>query len=193
MSIVTKTGDQGSTSLMYGRRVSKCHPRVEAYGAVDELNAALGLARASAGHAFVCDHLEGIQKDLVALMGELATAAEDLPRYFKDGFQRLGPEMTAKLEEVVKIIESQKVSFHGWATPGGTVPSAAIDLARTVCRRAERRVCALQESGQLANPEIVIYLNRLSDLLWLLARWIENQPTRGPTGPGGPTGPQGKD
>jgi cob(I)alamin adenosyltransferase len=175
MSIVTRTGDQGSTSLMYNRRVSKFHPRVEAYGAVDELNAAIGLARASAEQPFVRDHLLSIQKDLVALMGELATAVEDLPRYVKDGFSRLTPDMTAKLETVVKTIEAQKISFHGWATPGGTLPSAAIDVARTVCRRAERRVCALQDSGQLDNPEIIIYLNRLSDLLWLLARWIENQ------------------
>jgi cob(I)alamin adenosyltransferase len=175
MSIVTKTGDQGSTALMYNRRVSKFHPRVEAYGAVDELNAAIGLARASAQQPFVRDHLVSIQKDLVALMGELATAVEDLPRYVKDGFSRVTPDMTAKLDSVVKVIEAQKISFHGWATPGGTLPSAAIDVARTVCRRAERRVCALQESGQLDNPEIIIYLNRLSDLLWLLARWIENQ------------------
>jgi cob(I)alamin adenosyltransferase len=105
----------------------------------------------------------------------LATAVEDLPRYVKDGFSRMTPEMTAKLEEVVKSIEAQKISFQGWATPGASVPSAALDVARTVCRRAERRVCALQESGQLENPEIIIYLNRLSDLLWLLARWIESQ------------------
>ena len=175
MSIVTKQGDQGSTSLMYNRRVSKSHPRVEAYGAVDELNAAIGLARASAEQPFVRDHLVSVQKDLVALMGELATAVEDLPRYVKDGFSRVTPEMTVKLEQVVKTIEARKISFHGWATPGGTLPSAALDVARATCRRAERRVCALQEAGQLDNPEIIIYLNRLSDLLWLLARWIENQ------------------
>lgn len=175
MSIVTKTGDQGSTALMYNRRVSKMHPRVEAYGAVDELNAAIGLARASAAQPFVQDHLLSIQKDLVGLMGELATAVEDLPRYVKDGFSRVTPVMTAKLEEVVKTIEAQQISFRGWATPGATLPSAAIDVARTVCRRAERRVCSIHEAGQLDNPEIIIYLNRLSDLLWLLARWIENQ------------------
>jgi cob(I)alamin adenosyltransferase len=173
MSIVTKTGDQGSTSLMYNRRVSKCHPRVEAYGAVDELNAAIGLARASAGQPFVRDRLLSIQKDLVGLMGELATAVEDLPRYVKDGFARITPEMTASLESAVKTIEAQEIRFQGWATPGGTLVSAAIDVARTICRRAERRICALQDSGQLGNSEIVIYLNRLSDLLWLLARWIE--------------------
>jgi cob(I)alamin adenosyltransferase len=173
MSIVTKTGDQGSTSLMYNRRVSKCHPRVEAYGAVDELNAAIGLARASTAQPSVCDQLLSIQKDLVGLMGELATAAEDLPRYVKDGYSRVTPDATARLEAAVKTIEAQEIRFQGWATPGGTVGSAAIDVARTICRRAERRVCALQDSGQLGNAEIVIYLNRLSDLLWLLARWVE--------------------
>lgn len=175
MSIVTKTGDHGSTSLMYGRRVSKCHPRVEAYGAVDELNAAIGLARASATQPFVQEHLISIQKDLVVLMGELATAVEDLSRYVKDGFSRVTPDLTVKLESVVKTIEAQNITFKGWATPGGTLPSAGLDIARTTCRRAERRVCALQDSSQLDNPEIIIYLNRLSDLLWLLARWIESQ------------------
>jgi cob(I)alamin adenosyltransferase len=175
MSIVTKTGDQGSTSLMYQRRVSKCHPRVEAYGAVDELNAALGLARASTSHAFLRDQLVLIQKDLVTLMGELATAVEDLPRYTKDGFLLVNPAMTAKLDVTVKTIEAKHVSFRGWATPGANLSSATLDVARTVCRRAERRVCGLQDSGQLNNPEIVIYLNRLSDLLWLMARWSESQ------------------
>jgi cob(I)alamin adenosyltransferase len=174
MSIVTKTGDQGHTSLMYGRRVSKYHPRVETYGAVDELNAAMGLARASAKHPFVGQNLLVIQKDLIVLMGELATALEDLPRYVKDGFSIVKSDMTAKLEAVIETIEAQKISFQGWATPGGNSSSAALDLARTICRRAERRVCALQDSGQLDNSEIIVYLNRLSDLLWLLARWTEN-------------------
>lgn len=173
MSIVTKTGDQGSTSLMYKRRVSKCHPRVEAYGAVDELNAALGLARASASQRFVGEVIEPIQKDLVILMGELATAVEDLPRYVKDGFSLVTPDLTSRLDSSVKTIEAQDISFKGWATPGANIASAALDVARTVCRRAERRVCGLQESGQLNNPEIIVFLNRLSDLLWLLARWVE--------------------
>ena len=175
MSIVTKTGDRGQTALMYNRRVSKCHPRVEAYGAVDELNAALGLARATAKQDFIRDNLMAIQKDLVVLMGELATAVEDLPRYLKEGFSQVGPAMTAKLDEVVKRIEAEIESFHGWAMPGATVGAAALDVARTVCRRAERGVCALQEAGQLNNPEIVVFLNRLSDLLWLMARQEERE------------------
>ena len=183
MSIVTKTGDKGTTALMYGRRVSKCHPRVEAYGCVDELNTALGLARASAEHDFVRDSLLGIQKDLVILMGELATAVEDLPRYVKDGYSLVTSPMTGKLEEAIREIESQNISFKGWATPGATVHTAALDVARTVCRRAERRVCVLHEADQLQNSEIIIYLNRLADLLWLFARWVETRAaTRSATG-----------
>jgi cob(I)alamin adenosyltransferase len=175
VSIVTKTGDQGTTGLMYNRRVSKCHPRVQAYGTVDELNAAIGMARATASEKSLRENLEMIQKDLVALMGELATLPEDLGRYAKDGFAVLEPAMIAKLESLVKEIEAQNISFKGWATPGASVHSAALDLARTVCRRAERDVCALRESEQLANDEILIYLNRLSDLLWLFARWAEGR------------------
>lgn len=175
MSIATRTGDNGTTGLMYNRRVSKNHPRVEAYGCVDELNAALGMARATARHDFVRDNLLAIQKELVILMGELATAVEDLSRYVKDGFFLVKPEMTMKLDELVAEIESQKISFKGWATPGASVHSAALDMARTICRRAERRVCALHESSQLQNPEIIVYLNRLADLLWLFARWTETQ------------------
>ncbi len=175
MSIATKTGDGGTTGLMYNRRVPKTHPRVEACGTVDELNAALGLARASATDDFVRDNLFWIQKSLVDVMGEVGVLTEDLPRYVKDGYALVTPEMTAKLDALVQEIEAQKVSFKGWATPGATQNSAALDLARTICRRAERRACALREAGELKNPEIIIYLNRLSDLLWLFARWVETK------------------
>src|SRR5213075_3177130 len=116
MSIVTKTGDAGTTGLMYNRRVSKCHPRVEAYGAVDELNAALGMARATAQPNFLRENLLAIQKDLVVLMGELATGAEDLARYVADGFSLVTVGMTARLEGEVKEIEAQRIEFKGWAT-----------------------------------------------------------------------------
>jgi len=175
VSIVTKTGDKGMTALMYGRRVSKCHPRVEAYGCVDELNTALGLARATADQDFIRNSLLVIQRDLVTLMGELATAVEDLPRFVKDGYTLVTSQLTHKLDALVREVEAQSVSFKGWATPGACLSSAALDGARTVCRRAERRVCALQEADQLHNSEIIIYLNRLADLLWLLARWVETK------------------
>lgn len=173
MSIATKTGDGGHTGLMYNRRVWKHHPRVEAYGTVDELNTALGMARATATHSFIRETLLATQKDLVILMGELATLPEDLPRYQKDGFQLVTPALTVRLDQCVKSIESQQVSFKGWATPGASVHSAALDVARTACRRSERRISALQEAGELGNPDILIYLNRLSDTLWLMARWVE--------------------
>lgn len=175
MSIVTKTGDSGTTGLMYGRRVPKNHPRVEAYGAVDELNAALGLARATATEKFISDNLLAIQKNLVTVMGELAVLPEDLPRYAKDGFGLVTADLTAPLEKLVREIEAQNITFKGWATPGATQNSAALDLARTICRRAERRVCDLGDAGELKNPEIIIFLNRLSDLLWLFARWEETE------------------
>ena len=175
MSIATKMGDGGTTGLMYNRRVPKTHARVEAYGTVDELNAALGLARATATENFLRDNLLLIQKSLVDVMGELSVTPEDLSRYAKDGHLLVTPAMTTKLDALVKEIEAQKISFKGWATPGATQNSAALDLARTVCRRAERRVCVLQETGEIKNAEIIIYLNRLSDLLWLFARWVETE------------------
>src|SRR5271154_2997027 len=98
MSIVTRTGDDGTTGLMYNRRVSKCHPRVEAYGSVDELNAAIGLARGAGQTPSARERLLEIQKDLVVVMGELATQAEDLPRYIKDGFLVVTPALTARLD-----------------------------------------------------------------------------------------------
>lgn len=181
MSIATRTGDNGTTGLMYNRRVSKCHPRVEAYGTVDELNTALGMARASTPHPFLRESLLPIQKDLVTVMGELATAVDDLPRYVADGFPTVVPALTEKLDALVNTIESQDITYRGWATPGDTVDAAALDVARTTARRAERRVCALQEADQLRNSEIIVYLNRLSDLLWLMARWVESRPkTHGP-------------
>jgi len=113
MSIVTKTGDAGTTALMFGRRVPKNHPRVEACGAVDELNAALGLARATATDEFVARNLPAIQEDLIGLMGELGVLPEDLPRYVKGGYSPVTPAMTATLDALVKEVESRNVTFKG--------------------------------------------------------------------------------
>ena len=174
MSIATKTGDAGETSLMYGRRVAKSDPRVDAYGCVDELNAALGLVRVTAADSFVAEHILAIQKELITVMGELATAPEDVPRYTKDGFQLTSVAMVDRLTEAVDDLEKNKlVNFKGWAIPGSTMLSAALDIARTTCRRAERRVADLASSGSEVNPEILRYLNRLSDLCWLLGRYVE--------------------
>ncbi|MDB6053511.1 MAG: hypothetical protein JWN25_1034 [Verrucomicrobiales bacterium] len=173
MSIATRTGDNGTTGMMYNRRVAKTDSRVEAYGTVDELNAFLGSARAHAEIPFLRDTILWIQKELVILMGELATQPEDLPRYQKDGFLVVGTAMTSRLDLLVKELESRKISFKGWATPGDTKEAAALDVARTVCRRAERMICHLHHQGSLQNQEIIIYLNRLSDSLWLMARYAE--------------------
>jgi cob(I)alamin adenosyltransferase len=181
VSIVTKTGDRGTTAVMYGRRMMKCHPRIEACGEVDELNSALGLARATAEEPRVSEILLPIQKDLVVLMGELAVAPEDLERYAREGFSLVSPEMTSRLETEITGLEAGEHRLQDWATPGAGLSAATLDLARTVCRRAERRVCALQQEGQLGNGRVIVYLNRLADLLWLLARFAEI-PARGGTG-----------
>ena len=174
MSIVTKTGDQGETSLMYGRRVAKNDPRVEAYGTVDELTAALGIARAISNDKFVAEQIFAVQKDLINVMGELATAAEDMDRYVKDGFQLTTAAMTDRLTAAVDDLEKNRLEkFKDWAVPGKTLNAAALDLARTTCRRAERRVAALIAADPKFNREILRYLNRLSDLCWLLARYAE--------------------
>lgn len=175
MSIATKTGDDGTTGLIYGRRVPKNDPRVEACGSVDELNAAIGLARALAPDEFIRSPLFAIQQELIILMGEVGVLTVDLPRYTAGGFKRVTPEMTAGLDALVGAIEAQKISFTGWATPGASPHAGALDVARTVCRRAERRVYDLKAAGELPNDEVGMYLNRLSDLLWLMARWSETQ------------------
>jgi cob(I)alamin adenosyltransferase len=175
MSIATKTGDAGETSLMYGRRVPKTDPRVDAYGCVDELNAALGVVRATSGASLVAAQILAIQKELVTVMGELATAPDDLARYEKDGYGLTTAEMVDRLTNAVNDLEKDKTLYgKGWATPGATPLAAALDVARTVCRRAERRVAAL-DSAEHSIAEILRYLNRLSDLCWLLARFAEKQ------------------
>ena len=136
MSIATKTGDQGETSLMYGRRVSKTDRRVEAYGCVDELNSALGLVRATASASLVAEQILSIQKELVTVMGELATAPEDLARYEKDGFSLTTESMVDRLTAAIDDLEKDKTLYgKGWAMPGNTLLAAALDLARTICRR----------------------------------------------------------
>jgi cob(I)alamin adenosyltransferase len=161
---------------MYNRRVSKCDAHIEACGAVDELTANIGVARAAGTQEFLRLNLRAIQNDLITLMGELATAPEDIVRYSRDGFPRINSSSSARLNALVTQLEQQTVTTSGWAIPGENRVSAALDVARTVCRRAERRVCALHDAGVLENEEILVFLNRLSDTLWLLARWVERQP-----------------
>lgn len=170
MSIVTKTGDEGETSLMYGRRVSKTDARVDAYGCVDEVTAALGLARALSENSFVSEQILKVQKDLITVMGELATAKDDTDRYLKDGHRLTTAAMVDRITAVIVDLEKDKSLYPSdWVIPGSTPGSAALDLARTTCRRAERRVAAAKD----VNAEILRYLNRLSDFCWILARYCE--------------------
>lgn len=159
---------------MYGRRLSKSDRRVEAYGCVDELSAALGLARSIANDDFLADQILGAQKDLIVVMGELATAPSDHERYAKDGFHLTTTQMVDRITSVVFDLEKDKSLYpKDWVIPGGTAISAALDFARTTCRRAERRIAAFSAVEKDFNPEILRYLNRLSDLCWILARYAE--------------------
>ena len=174
MSIVTKTGDKGETSLMYGRRVPKSDPRVDAYGCVDELTAALGLARSISIEKFLSEEIVAAQKDLIVVMGELATTPQDRERYVKDGFHRTTAAMVDRITAVIVDLETDKSLYpKDWVIPGGTSVSAALDFARATCRRAERHIAAFMDDDIDFNPEILRYLNRLSDLLWVLARYAE--------------------
>jgi cob(I)alamin adenosyltransferase len=176
MSIATKTGDAGQTALMYGRRVPKMDRRVEAYGTVDELNAALGLVRATTKAELIQGTVLAVQKELVILMGELAVADEDRARYQRDGYEIVTAPMVDRLTAVVDDLErNHHITYKHWATPGNTPDAAALDLARTICRRAERRVVGLADNAEYVNPESIRYLNRLSDVLWLFARYAEGQ------------------
>lgn len=159
---------------MYGRRVPKTDARVDAYGCVDELNAALGFARSAVTDNYLAEQILSVQKELVTLMGELATAPEDRERYLKDGFQLTSPGMVDRLTAAVDDLEKNKLQpFKDWAIPGKNSVAASLDLARTVCRRAERSVAGLMANTPNFNSEILRYLNRLSDLCWLLARYAE--------------------
>lgn len=176
-SITTRKGDDGTTSLLYGQRVAKDHPQIEAIGALDELNAALGFAKATlpAGPLAAAnrDTIERVQNELVALMGEIACAETDAARYAGSKFAKLEEPALARLDVAVTAIEARQPKFDGWATPGATAHAAALELARTTARRAERRLVGLPAHGKTTRPLLVQYLNRISDLLWLMAREAE--------------------
>jgi len=175
MSIATKTGDDGSTALMYGRRVPKTDARVAAYGTCDELNAALGMVRAFCSEPLVSEAVLEIQKDLVTVMGELAVAAEDRAKY-AEKYAFVTEAMVDRLTAQIQGLEqNHRLNFSHWATPGGTQPSAVVELARVTCRRAERYACECREQGFPVSGEIIRYLNRLSDLCWLWARYLETK------------------
>ncbi|MEI8090051.1 MAG: cob(I)yrinic acid a,c-diamide adenosyltransferase [Opitutaceae bacterium] len=172
-SIATRTGDDGSTSLLYGQRVPKDHPQIEAVGAYDELNVALGAIKPLLADADVRILVNGLQKNLVALMGEVACAEADAVRYAESKFAKITAADVNILDEAVAALETRGLKFDGWATPGANALGAAFDTARVVARRAERRLCALPARGRAVRPELRQFTNRLADLLWLLARQAE--------------------
>jgi cob(I)alamin adenosyltransferase len=165
MSISTKRGDGGETSLIGGSRVSKNHPRVRAYGTVDEFTSVLGLCRTHCPDAKTADFIRSVQMDLIHLMGELASETTD-----GNNPHAIKASHVEQLTAAVKTKEQACGSFKGWVIPGDNPAQAFFDLARSTCRRAEREIVRLKESGADVRPEILHYLNRLSDLLWLLGR-----------------------
>lgn len=177
-SIATRTGDDGTTGLLYGQRVPKDHPQIEAVGALDELNAAIGTARAQvttngARELVVRGLLTRVQQNLVALMGEVACAETDAARFAASTFPRVVADDLRVLDEAIAHLEARGLRFDGWATPGANPAAAAFDVARTTARRAERRLVALPAHGRSLRPELRQWINRLSDCLWLLARECE--------------------
>ena len=169
MKVYTKRGDDGTTGLLYGSRVPKNDPAVNAYGAVDEAQAAIGLARAGADRGDELDELLiGIERDLWVLMADLALNPDRRERG-KPGQTLVTADMVTALESTIDDISARFEPPTDFAVPGGHPVAAALDLARTVMRRAERESLDVAADDSFAVP----YLNRCSDLLWTLARWVE--------------------
>ena len=179
MKIYTRTGDTGETALFGGGRVSKDHPRTSAYGDVDELNSAIGVARATAPAEMFDQLLDGIQRDLFAIGGRLATPQpEKVAKAIAKAV--LPPERVDSFERVMDDAERELAPLRAFVLPGGTGKAAALHLARTICRRAERSVVRLAREED-APAEILVYLNRLSDLLFTLARLANHRAGAGDT------------
>lgn len=168
MSIATKRGDTGETGLIGDIRISKANLRVEAYGSVDELNSALGFARSICSNTEVAAWTETIQRTLFQVGAALAVPSNS------NAPAVLSEEAVTSLTELVYRIESTEGILSDWSLPGAHRESAAYEVARTTCRRAERNAVRLMESGEEVKAEVLAYLNRLSDLIWLFGRLIEH-------------------
>lgn len=168
MTIATKKGDTGQTALVGGARVSKASLRVDAYGTIDELGAAIGLARSICRDTEIDELAKSIQRELFAVAGSIAN-----PRATEKPQPDVTREMVERLTTEVNRIESIEGILSDWALPGDVAAAAAFDVARTVCRRAERLVVALIEHDELVADFVIPYINRLSDLLWLIGRLLE--------------------
>lgn len=173
MSVFTFStkGDQGTTSLLSGQRVSKASLRPEAYGTLDEASSALGLAKVSTGNTSIREMIQAVQEDLLVLGAQLSmdSGSPPEPKY------AIGTERTKRLEEWIASLQKEVPLPRQFILPGGNPASATIDLARTIVRRAERRTMALKEAGELDSPEAHAYLNRLADFLFTLARYAEQK------------------
>jgi cob(I)alamin adenosyltransferase len=174
VKIYTKKGDDGTTSLWYGGRVPKHHGRTEAYGALDEACSQLGVARALCGEdeAELAADILRLQDDIFVAGAELATAPEAAER-LEDGVSRATEEMVAELEPLIDRYMSEVELPPQFVIPGGNVLSAQLDVARTVIRRAERRISALAEEGELASETVIHFVNRASDLAYAMARFAD--------------------
>ena len=168
MKIYTKTGDAGDTGLFGGGRVPKSHPRVEAYGDVDELNATIGVARAAGDDAQIDALLLRVQQDLFAIGALLATPDRERMRMHLDK-AKIDQERIAELERAIDAADTELAPLRAFILPGGSPKAAALHVARTVCRRAERRVVDIAEEMEIPTL-VIVYLNRLSDVLFTLAR-----------------------
>jgi cob(I)alamin adenosyltransferase len=177
MKIYTRTGDAGETGLFGGGRVGKHHPRVAAYGDVDELNAVLGLVRATPPADFADPLLEAIQRDLFAIGGHLATPDPDRVRKALARAE-LPPDRVAEFERAIDAADLELPPLRAFVLPAGCPKAVALHFARTVCRRAERSVVALAQEAEVPAP-FLTYLNRLSDLLFALARLANHREGRG--------------
>jgi cob(I)alamin adenosyltransferase len=178
VKIYTKKGDDGTTSLWYGGRVPKDSPRTEAYGALDEACSALGLARAlcadavPGGHDELAADILRLQDDLFVAGAELATAPEAADR-LEDGISRVTEEMVTEAEDLIDRYMDEVQLPPKFVIPGGNQLSAQLDVARTVVRRAERRISTLVEAGEIASDTLVHFVNRASDLVYAMARWAD--------------------
>ena len=172
--VYTKFGDKGETSLLYGGRISKNNPHTEAYGITDEAVSAMGLGRATTGDQRVKDILRDLQRELFTIAAELATDP-DKYELFQEHFSPVTLGMVENLETTIDSLEEEFTMPTVFVLPGGSPASAAIDMARTIIRTAERRVVALAEAGLLTNDLITAYLNRLGDLLFVLARYQDRE------------------
>jgi cob(I)alamin adenosyltransferase len=172
--VYTKFGDKGETSLLYGGRVSKNNPHTEAYGITDEAVSAMGLGRCLSEDQRVKDILRDLQRELFTIAAELATDP-DKYELFKQHFKPVTQEMVDNLEQTIDSLEEEFEMPKVFVLPGGSPASSAIDMARTIIRTAERRVVALAEAGGLTNQLILNYLNRLGDLLFVLARYQDRE------------------